>query len=85
MSTPWSASNISSPAYIYKAITPSDSVNVVGLFKSIYVGGAGNAAVVAMDDTVVTFVGLVAGSIIPIIGKRINSTNTTATFLVALQ
>jgi hypothetical protein len=71
-----------------RPITPSDSVDVglVGsqvLFDAIYVGGAGVVAVVLQDGTVQNFTA-VAGEVIPIRGKRVNSTNTTATLLVAL-
>ncbi|KKK70466.1 hypothetical protein LCGC14_1614670, partial [marine sediment metagenome] len=45
---------------------------------------SGNMVVIRDDDTVITFTGVVAGTIVPIQAKRINSTSTTATSMVAL-
>lgn len=76
------------PSGKYVAITPSNSTNLETVNgewpRAIFVGGDGNIAVVGFDDAAVTFTGAVAGQIIPISYKRINSTNTTATALVAL-
>lgn len=72
------------------AITKSDTDNfaVMGAdcpVVGIYVGGAGNFVAVYDDDSTATFTGALAGTILPIGGiKRINSTNTTATALLAL-
>ncbi len=54
-----------------------------GPCTAIYVGGAGDVVAVKMDDTTVTFTA-VAGGIIPIIAKRVNSGSTSATAMVAL-
>lgn len=51
--------------------------------SAIYVGGAGVVAVVFQDDSVVEFT-CVAGQVLPVKAKRVNSTNTTATLMVAL-
>lgn len=76
------------PSGYFVAITPHASTNVAEVNsdwpRAIYVGVAGNIAVVRHDDTVVSFVGAAAGSVIPITYKRINATGTTATDLVAL-
>jgi len=66
------------------AITKSDTVNLEKITDAVYVGGAGDVAFVSQSDVAVTFSGAVAGSILPVAAKRINSTNTTATNLVAL-
>ena len=68
------------------AISKSDTVNIVGpkpLTDAVYVGGAGVVVAVMSDDSLVAFTA-VAGGILPIPIKRINSTNTTATLCVAL-
>lgn len=67
------------------AITPSDSVDIADgqLTRGIYVGVSGNIVAV-VGDNAITFKGAVAGSVLPIRCSRINSTNTTATDLVAL-
>lgn len=76
------------PSGYFAAITPSDTTllsKVDGdLPRAIYVGGAGNIVAVRMDGATVTFTAATAGSVIPIRYSRINSTNTTATALVAL-
>lgn len=74
------------------AITKSDTVNIavatpVGQncrMLGIYVGGAGNIVAVFDDDTTQTFTGCLAGTILPIACKRVNSGSTTATNLLAL-
>lgn len=71
------------------AITKSDTVSFVNqgtfgnLTSAIYVGGAGVVAVVFQDDSVVEFT-CIAGQLLPVNAKRVNSTGTTATLLVAL-
>ena len=81
----------SNPIYNYLvAITKSDTVNVQApipdrvLLNAIYVGGSGDIAVVGEDGRAVTLIGAIAGTIIPVSGKRVNSANTSATDLVAL-
>lgn len=55
----------------------------VPIFDAIYVGGAGIVALVLIDNTVLNFTA-VAGEIIPMRGRRVNNTNTTATLMNAL-
>ena len=54
----------------------------------LYVGGAGDVEVVmegATSDTdLVEFAGVAAGTFLPILVKRVNSANTSATLLLAL-
>ena len=50
----------------------------------LYVGGAGDLAVVTSSGSEVTLVGVLAGSFIPVQVLRVESTNTTATNIVAL-
>jgi threonine/homoserine efflux transporter RhtA len=74
-----------SPATKGFAVTPSDTVNLAaGICRAIYVGVGGNVVVVHGDDTTVTYTSLAAGVVHPIMAKRINNTNTTATSIVAL-
>ena len=85
------------PSRHYEAVSTSDTVNFTGpggqisdgpsgdpLCQAIYVGVGGNLVAVRDDDTAITFTGVVAGTIIPVQAKRINSTSTTATNMVAL-
>ena len=72
------------------AIVKSDTVDFTvqgnsgdGLTTGIYVGGAGVVAVVFQDGSVVNFT-CVAGQVLEVAARRVNSTNTTATLLVAM-
>jgi hypothetical protein len=76
------------------AITKSDTIDIDGntasvtanaptVCDAIYVGGAGVVAVVTMEGTVVNYTA-VAGGVLPVLARRVNSTNTTATLMVAL-
>jgi hypothetical protein len=70
------------PAYTHAAtITPHDSTNF-NPCKAIYVGGAGTVPVVFEGGVVVTFTA-VAGAILPLRAKRVN-TGGSATGLIAL-
>ena len=85
------------PSLFYEAVTASDTVNLTGpttgavkgasgdvLSVGIWVGVAGNVVAVRDDDTTVIFTGAIAGVVLPIKCKRVNSTSTTATDMVAL-
>lgn len=77
------ASNVD-PAVSYAAITKHDSTNFPnGVCRGIYVGGAGDVVAVDEDGTTCTFT-CPAGIVLPIRAKRVNSTSTTATAMVAL-
>ena len=70
------------------AITKSDTVNFpvgvnYGLCDAIYIGGAGIVVAVLQDDSLLSFT-CIAGQILPVKAKRVNSTNTTATLMIAL-
>jgi len=71
-------------SWIYKAVTPSNSTDFDVLCRALYVGGAGNLVAVMYDGTAVTFTGVPAGTLLPIAARRVNSTSTTATSIVAL-
>lgn len=66
------------------AITKSDTVNIEqGLTDAVYVGGAGIVVAVFEDGMTAQFTA-VAGQMLPIRIKRVNSTTTTATLMLAL-
>jgi hypothetical protein len=68
------------------SISKSDTVNITGprqLTQAIYVGGAGVVVAVFQDGSTASFTA-VAGEILPLAVKRVNSTNTTATLMLAL-
>lgn len=80
----------SAPAVKARAVTKSDST-VVNC-RAIYVGGAGDVAVIPLEDatskggagTAVVFSAVPAGTFMPISAEKIMSTSTTATLMVAL-
>ena len=79
----------STPGFPAKAvaITKSDSTTYDPPI-TVYVGGAGNVAIMPAydpDATPVTFVGLAAGQVVPCLASKVMSTNTTATSLVGIS
>jgi hypothetical protein len=67
------------------AVSPTLDVDIVPTYsRALWVGGAGNVSVVTSVGENVTFVGVQAGTLLPIRVRRINSSGTTATSLLAL-
>ena len=64
-------------------ITKSDTTDFAFLTRGIYVGGAGTVVIVNADDTTATFE-CVAGTLLPVQARRVNSTGTDATLMVGL-
>jgi len=73
-----------SPSVDQITITPTDGVDLSKPVRSLYIGGAGNVTLVSPYGTTTTFVGLGAGTILPVSAVRVNATGTTATSLVGL-
>lgn len=76
--------NNPNPADYATAVTPNDSTDLGVTARGLYIGGAGNVKIHTPDGQAVTFYGALAGSIIPVRVKRVWSTGTTATYIVAL-
>jgi len=77
--------DLESPAGRAFAVTPDDSADLSIVSRALYVGGTGNISVILFGDTTaVLFVGVAKGMILPIRAKRVRSTGTTATDIVAL-
>ena len=70
------------------AVTPSDTADITkkdGEYpRALWVGVAGNVAIVTPDGVVNTLTGVPAGTLVPIQTRRVNSTNTTATTMIAI-
>lgn len=74
------------------AIVTSDAANQLsgGLAKQsnafqVYVGGTGAVAVIcAEDSSAVTFAGVPAGTMLPVLVTRVLATGTTATNMLAI-
>lgn len=80
-------------AYRAAAVTPSDSVDVPSVSTQdgsgnngcvLYIGGDGDLKVTTSGGDTVTFVGLTAGSFVPVQVVRVWATGTNATDIVAL-
>ena len=69
------------PFNLWQPLTPSDSADRP--FASLWVGGAGTVAAV-MQNGVVGTITAPAGARVPIMGRRVNSTGTSATNILAL-
>lgn len=68
------------------AVTPNDGADLTGITRGIYLGGAGNVAVIFADDAdgaPQTLTGLATGMWHPMQVRRIMVTNTTATLILA--
>ena len=99
MATPtqWSANNITSPSMAYASVAVGASL--VGGFKALFIGSAGDALIYSFECSVdssgvitgtpvtTLFVGLQAGTILPVCGLAVGTTasGTTAGSLVALK
>ena len=75
---------LDSPASDGLAVTPHDSTDLTTHGCALYVGVSGNVVLVTSSGTVLTFVGVLAGSILPVRVQRVNATLTTATDMIAL-
>lgn len=78
------AEDIVAPARRGFAIVANDAADLSAETRAIYVGVAGDLAVVLSAGDEVSFVGLAGGTILPIRVRRVKATGTTATQLVGL-
>lgn len=77
-------SGLNSPAAYGAAVTPDDNNDLATSSRMLWVGGAGNIALVTVRGSAVTLSNVPAGTLLPIRAARIKSTGTTATNMVAL-
>ena len=75
------------PGVHLQAITPSDTTVLSPPVRGVWVGGAGNIAIMALGDTVATTISAVpAGTFLNwILVSKIMATNTTATLIVGMN
>lgn len=70
-----------------EAVTPSDTADLAHVTSAVYVGGAGDLALILANDgdtAPVTFKAVTAGTVLQVQARRVMNTNTTATSIVAL-
>jgi len=65
-------------------VTPSDTANLPKSARVLWVGGAGNVKVDTVSGDTVTINSVAAGTLLPIQVRRVYSTGTSATLMVAL-
>lgn len=73
----------SDPAQDAAAVTASDTTHL-GNVRGLFVGGAGDVALVTAAGSTVVFAGVTAGAILPVRCTQVRATSTTATNIVAL-
>lgn len=77
--------SLTSPVVGGFAVTPHDSTNMTRTSRCLWIGGGGDIALVMFSGEVVTLKNVPAGTLLPARCTRVNSTNTTCTFIVALD
>lgn len=81
-----SASVANMPYTHLEAVTPSDTVSFTGgMCRALYIGVAGDVTVLAEDDSTAVLLKSCPVGLIAIRAKRVNSTGTAATNIVALS
>lgn len=78
------ANRLVGPYRYGEAVTPHASNDFTHVSRAIYVGGAGDIAVVLVDNTVLTFKAVPVGTVLNVQARRVNAVNTTATLMLAL-
>lgn len=79
--------SLSDPAYSAASVSVSDSSDLDRLPRALYIGVEGDVRVLGIDDDdseVLVFKNVPAGTVLPFRARRILSTGTTATDIVAL-
>jgi hypothetical protein len=72
-----------SPSSNAAAVTPSDTVPLAVASKRLWIGGAGNVALITVRGVAVTYASVPAGTYLQVRAKQVMATGTTATNIVA--
>lgn len=82
------AEDITRPGGSVAAVTKSNTVDIPRVGgeypRALWVGGVGDVDVVTPDGVNAVISAVPAGTLLPIRAKRVNSTATTATLIVAI-
>lgn len=77
---------LSAPAMYGEAVTPNDSTDLTYITRALYIGGAGDLTVdLYGGQTAILFANVPAGTVLPLMVKRVRSTGTTATSIVTMR
>jgi hypothetical protein len=68
------------------AVTPSDTVDLAEMASALYIGGAGSGAlrITTARGNTLNFAGLTANTVLRVKARRVHSTGTNVTSIVAL-
>lgn len=77
------ADDLHSPAAHAAAVSPSDSADLANASKRLWVGGAGNVALITVGGETVTYNSVPAGTYLKVRASRVKATGTTATNIIA--
>lgn len=79
------ALNALMPARQLRAVTPADGTDLPnGVCDALWIGTAGNVAVIAEDDTAAVTITSVPVGVLAVRSKRVMLTGTTASNIVAM-
>ena len=85
MSDQWASQStgINGPARNAASVTPSDGTDLPDTARALYIGGAGDVAVITVGGQTETFT-VPAGLLLPLCIERVLATGTTATAIKAM-
>lgn len=78
------ATALDSPARRAASVTPADGTDLTTTARALWVGGGGNITLDTAGGDTVTIPNIPDGAVLPVTARRIRSTGTTATNIVAL-
>lgn len=72
------------PASYAEAVTPSDDDDLTWVSRALWIGGAGDVAVIMQNGATVVFAAVPAGTMLPIRVSRVLFTGTDATDITSI-
>lgn len=75
-------SGLTSPASRAAAVTPNNTTDLTSVARALWIGGAGDVAVITAGGDTVTFANV--SGVLPVRVKRVLATGTSATGIVAV-
>jgi hypothetical protein len=78
-----SGDDLLAPASDGAAVTPNDNTDLAVASKRLWIGGAGNVALITVKGTTLTYTAVPAGTYLMVRASRVKSTGTTASNIVA--